>query len=542
MKTEIDNTGAIGVLKDLPDSELPVNAFTGAKNVRFDRGSARKMLGDEAVFEASASLLGSPLALIPVQTDTAYYWVYPSETRIFATDGSVHVDITPSATASLTYTTDLNIRWNGGVLNGFPVMNNGADAPVYWIPSLSNDVAVLRYDYSASTTWADASAAPRCQVMRMHKEFGIAMDITENTVRNQRLLWWSHPAEAGDIPLTWDYTKTNRMAGQVELAETQGAIIDGLTLKNDFAIYKTDSIYRMSYVGLPYVFSFRKEVDSFGILSRDCVKPFLGQHLAFGQSDIVLHNFSSTKSIISNRMRRWLYSIISSDTYKRSFVLNNFNQSEMWCCFPESGNDYPNLALVWNWEADTISIRDLQNIVCGANGVIDPSLESTTFDGTSGSFDTDFGSFGETAFNPSMVKLVLGQYSATDPKVLLVDETNQFNGTNMDAYIERMCLPLGRQLQDGSVKVDTSKIKVIDRIVPRIRASTGAHITVSVGTQSELDGTVSWKRSKVFNADSDWKLDFRVAGRIMAVKFESSADISWSLEGYRVEWHYAGER
>ncbi len=540
---DIDNVGAIGVIKDLPDSELPVNAWTDARNIHFERQSARKMLGDQAVFEDSISLLGNPIFIQPVQSDTNFYWVYADEHQIYATDGDTHVNVSQSATTTMSYSTTDNIRWNGGVLNGFVVINNSFDAPAYWDPSLSNDFAPLRYDYSASETWADTSAAPKCKIIRPFNEFLVALDITENSVRDQRRIWWSHPAEAGDLPLTWDYSKTNFFAGQDVLADTQGVLIDALQLRDNLAIYKDDSIYRLYEVGLPDILNWRREIETLGALSHDCVQNFFGNHLVFGNGDVIIHNFAETKSILTNRMRRWLYSIISQDNYRRSFVLRNQNRSEMWLCFPETGRDYPNIAVVWNWETNSLTVRDIENIVCGASGIIDPSIESTTFDSTSGSFDTDFGAFGEAAFNPSLTETVIGQRSDTgSPHILQIDETNQFNGTNMTAYLERTCLPLGRQGSDGTIRIDTSRMKQITRIIPRIRASAGAEISIWVGTQDELDGAVSWKHIGTFDCDNDWKHDCRVSGRIMAIRFTSNTNISWSLEGYRVEFNYVGDR
>jgi hypothetical protein len=542
-RTDIDAAGQVGFIADIDDTQLPQNAWSDTRNVRFYNGRANKMLGDKAVFEGSASVMGNPLALFPVQTETSYLWVYPSDTRIYATDGDTHADISESATLSLTYTTNDDLRWNGGVLNGYAILNNGSDIPVYWNPSLSNDVAKLDYDQSAGTTWADITAAPRCNVMRVFKEFAVAMDITENAVRNKRLLWWSHPASAVSMPKTWDYTKTNYFAAQVELAETQGILIDALTLKNDMAIYKDDSIYRMTYTGLPNIFTFRKEIETLGALSRDCVVTIFGSHLVFGNGDVILHNFSETKSVLTRKTRRWLYNQISSTRYERSFVLLNQDRSEVWICFPETGSDYPSLALIWNWEHDTCTVRELNNIVCGSVGIIDPGSEATTFDGQTGTFDTDFGAFGESSFNPSATRLALGQRSAaTSPKILLADSTEQFSGVDMTAYLERSALPLGRQMQDGTARVDLGRIKQVTRIIPRIRATAGATMQIMVGTQDHPNGAISWRHTGTFTPETDWKHDCRVSGRLIAVRFTSTTNISWSMEGFSLEWSLRGDR
>lgn len=540
-KTDIDNVGSLGVIKDIDDTKLPNYAWTDVRNMRFESNHAIKMSGDESVFEGSVSLLGNPTTLMPVRTTDTYFWVYAAEHAIYATDGDSHANITEvTGGATASYSTTPSIRWNGGVLNGLAVLNNSFDAPVYWNPSLSIDVDGLPYDNSAGTTWADITAAPRCAVMRPFKSQLIALDITESGTRNQRQVWWSHTAEAGSLP-DWDYTRTDRLAGQNELAETQGIIIDCLPLRDDLCIYKSDSIFRMTYIGLPDVFAFRKEIDSVGMIGRDCVGRFFGSHLMFGTSDIVMHNFNEINSIVDKSMRSWIFNQISSTTYDRSFVAMNYPKNEAWFCFPSAGTDYPNLALVWNWEENTRTVRELDNAVCAAYGVVDPSVESTSFDSQVGTFDSDSGAFNETAFNPALTRTLIGQRSdASSPKILLLDETNTFNGTTMTSYMVREALPLGRLAPDGITYVDMGSMKTVTRIIPRLRGS--GVVEISVGTQDYPGGPVNWREARNFTIGTDRKKDFRVTGRLIAVRFRSTTDITWSMDSYRVEWRYSGER
>ena len=110
------------------------------------------------------------------------------------------------------------------------------------------------------------------------------------------------------------------------------------------------------------------------------------------------------------------------------------------------------------------------------------------------------------------------------------------------SYVERQALPLGKQSADGSIKADTSLVKHVTRIIPKIYASAGAEIEISVGYQNEIDGAVTWKHVGTFDCDNDWKHDCRVSGRLIAIRFRSTTNISWYLSGYSVEWHYAGDR
>lgn len=50
MKYKIDNLGGVGIIDDLPNWELPDNAFSGGINVKFYDGKAAKYKGWQNVF------------------------------------------------------------------------------------------------------------------------------------------------------------------------------------------------------------------------------------------------------------------------------------------------------------------------------------------------------------------------------------------------------------------------------------------------------------------------------------------------------------
>ena len=62
-----------------------------------------------------------------------------------------------------------------------------------------------------------------------------------------------------------------------------------------------------------------------------------------------------------------------------------------------------------------------------------------------------------------------------------------------------------------------------------------------MGSQVAADSTVSWSTAKPFVIGQDYKADFQVDGRFLAVKFESDSDISWQLHGYAIEYEDRGD-
>ena len=80
--------------------------------------------------------------------------------------------------------------------------------------------------------------------------------------------------------------------------------------------------------------------------------------------------------------------------------------------------------------------------------------------------------------------------------------------------------------------------KLATRMWPRM---TGGPVNIQVGSQEEIGGDVTWPTAKVFTPGTDNYVDFEANGRLLAIRFESSADISWSLEGYDLEVMNLGE-
>ena len=61
------------------------------------------------------------------------------------------------------------------------------------------------------------------------------------------------------------------MLVKMDLAEGYDPIVDGLSLRDTFIIYKQASVWRMDYVGGTYVMRFSKVLGTSGAMNRNCV-------------------------------------------------------------------------------------------------------------------------------------------------------------------------------------------------------------------------------------------------------------------------------
>lgn len=405
--------------------------------------------------------------------------------------------------------------WNGGIMSSILILNNGKDNPQAMAPS--------------STVLADIANWPAdttCKVIRPFKEFLVALYTQESGVDYPFRVFWSHPAEPGSVPASWDVSDSTKDAGNVELAQTSGVLVDCLPLRDTNIIYKEDSVYTMNYIGGENIFRFQQLFDDVGLLSQRCVKGFSGKHFVVGQNDVYVHDGIQKQSIINSRMRDWLFNSIDPTNYLKTFVTANYAEQVMMICFPEIGQSYCTKALIWNWAEDTWTIRDLPNISHAGWGVIDDSEEIVAWTGDDDSWDSDPTSWGERTFNPTQSKVVFA--GTLDSKIYQGDVTTTHDGVNYNAYVERSGLTLG-----------TDQVKHVSRIFPQF-SGTG-EVIVKIGVEDHPGQGVSYQ-SHVFTIGQDYKIDTRVSGRFLALRVESADKEYWSLDGIELDIQIDGGR
>ena len=138
-------------------------------------------------------------------------------------------------------------------------MTNGVDDPQYW--SLTNGIPLSNTKMVDLNDWP---ASTECKSIRAFRSFLIALNISKSGVNYPRLVKWSTEAATQTTPTSWDETASAVDAGEYELADTKGDILDGLQLQDKFMIYKEDATYSMAYIGTPFIFSFRQLSPTIG--------------------------------------------------------------------------------------------------------------------------------------------------------------------------------------------------------------------------------------------------------------------------------------
>lgn len=364
-KVQLDDLGQYGMIKDIQEQEIPPEAWSDARNVRFTKKGVESVLGDKKVM---ATGLVEPKWMIQVPPAENPLWVYGDETQLCAYDGVSHADITRAAQP---YSGNNLQRWTGSLFTGTLIVNNSVDKPQLWTPfSLDSRMIDL-------PNWPDTL---RAKSVRAFKNFLIALNLTEGANEYPYRIRWSHPARPGSVPASWVTNDPKFDSRQTDLGETDDVIVDSLRLGDMNVIYREKTAWGMQYVGGQSVFRLWNLLEDCGLLWRDCVQAVPMGHAVFGQDDIYVHNGSkdSNTSIVHDKVRKWIFSIISPQNFRNCFTLKNSPEKEVWFCMPEAGATYATLAMMWNWKSGSIGFRDLPETPFGVSGI---AAQSDDFSG-----------------------------------------------------------------------------------------------------------------------------------------------------------------
>jgi hypothetical protein len=511
--------GLVGVNRDLSSHELRNEAWTEARNVRFLDGLAYQFHGHGEVYA------GAPVAphhVLPCNVGGDRFWLYAGLGKVYGVTGSggsvTHTNlIRQAAGVDVDYSGAPN-AWTSTLLSGIPILNPGnvSDPPQRW--SLDTGSRLVDLDNWPADTF--------CKSLRAYKNFLVALNVTKGSDGFPFMVKWSHPADPGTVPASWDETDPTLDAGEADLAEGYDPIVDGLQLRDSLMIYKEASVWRMDYTGGPFVMAFSKVLGTSGAMNRNCVVELDGAHFVLTGSDCIVHDGQSATSVLDKAMRRTLFQLIDAQSAGRCFVFKNPFLNEVFACFPEAGATVPNLAMVWNYKDRTVALRELPNLNHAACGPVEAGL-SQPWDGDASPWSSDITAWNAAEFTPDAARVLM---ASNGGKLFLLDSSTTFDGVIPKAYLERRGLSLGAPEQ----------MKLIRGVRPRISGNAGETVTVRVGGADTPYADPAYGPPMTFTIGQTTACDCLVTARYPAVRFESGTAYQWRLDSYDVDVEPAG--
>lgn len=528
---DLNELHRIGSVRDTKAFMLPPEAWTTALNVRMEDDQIKRLPGWEQCFGTPSV---APHFLLPITGPNGIFWLYTSLTKGYVYDGTNHTNITrQSAGVDVNYTASETREWNGTILGGVPILNNGVDVPQFWTAALS-----LATKLANLTNW---SANVRAKVLRAYGPFLIALHVTDTGTTFPHLVRWSHPADPGSVPSSWDATDPTKDTGQLDLADVNSGLIrDGMQLGGYFFVYKDQSTWRARFVGGRKIFDFGDGawLTTSGILAARCMCPAVNGtvHVVATQEDIIWHDGNQRpQSILDRRWRSALYNQIDTTNYANSFMFDNTPKREVWFCYPSTGQTNPDRGLILNYsdfpkwaitEVDGITFRN------AALGPIQ-SPASDTWDSDSTPWDSEVGPWEEIQRR----RLVVASPSNT--KFYNLDKGITRDGSAFDATLRREALALLGKKRNGELIVDFEIVKLFTRLWPKV---SGGPVRVRVGSQMLVDGAISWGSYYSFDPTTGEITrplgvtadPLPVAGRAISIEFSTTASVDWGLSGYKI--------
>ena len=514
MLTPIEDLSSAGIVPDAPPLALPDGAWTDSRNVRYRDGAVEKCRG---YVQALGDLSATAVWAHPISDGINYFWAYGSNTVMYATDGSTHADITGSITLGALD----DLGYTGGAFHGHLLVNDGVAIPQSWSPSLGNNLVSL-------TAWPAVTLT--CKVLRPFKDFIFALRVTDTGTHYPTVLRWSDRAAQGALPLSWDFSDPTNQAGINDLGQTSDILIDALPLRDSLIIYKEFHTWAAEYIGLPDVFSFRQLFSQIGMLTENCGATFGSSQAVLTDNDFILHNGNDARSIIDKRARRWLFNRINTQRFKRSYVVADHANRTVYACFPETGVDWPNLALAWNWAEDSLHVEELGGPKTWAATGIVPGT-AVTFDADAETFDSVTGTYDEETYNPFLTKTLL--MDALANRAYQKDTGEDFNGAAMTCYAERSGM---------SITKDLGRLKRIKRIIPYVLGTAGDVLNFYLGSRTLQNSSPTWSGPYPFTIGTDYKIDTRITARVIDMRIEYSGSNTFRLHGMQVEHEPDGRR
>lgn len=503
---------------DIPSHVLRGNVITAGQNYTIRDGKIGSRRGYLKPYGEPSVV---PYWLLSGAIGNEQYWLYAGLEKIYLLESSLHTNATRQvASVDVNYAATVDMPWTGGAFNGLGILNNQNDIPQVF-SSLTARCANM----------ANWPSTLRCKSLRPFRNFLIAANVIEGAGEYPQVLRWSHPADPGAVPTSWDYTNPTTDTGRIAFAETKGILVDSLSAQDVHIVYKNDSTYYMQFVGAPNIFNIQPISLISGLLSQNCMVNVPGGQVALTYDDVVFVTPRSVQSIADKRVRKHLFAGINFEHSVRAFLAVNPAQNEVWVCIP-AGTTYASLAYIWRWTDNKWSLRTLPDLLHMAAGFDVSSTD--TWDAASGTHDSDtqpWGTFDVTASQ------FLGVSAANSGDLFAFDAGATDNAITTAVSVVHDSI-------DALLGEENPKhfMVLVKRLRPHFTPeSLNAQINFEVGMRNTLTDTIRWTAIKPFTVGTTRDIFVRKQGRYLSWRITSNSTQQWELDGMDVEFELGGE-
>lgn len=505
-----------GLIVDLSPWELFPNKVTKCENIRFIDGSLQST--------RRLAAYGPEYEYIPVLTPR---WLHAWE-RVENGDisvilaGNISLSISSNGGSWGDVTNPMYLGsggyqgndWNSFTWGRAVLFNNGVEVPQYLDTSDLTFVDLPNWNTHPSTLTTARSVRP-------FKSYMVAMDITDDGVRQETLVGWSDVSEPTLPPPSWDWQDPTTLAGRNPLPPDSGRLVDGLVLGDAFIIYSEYAAYAMTESGTDLVFDFRRVIPH-GLLSKSAVCQYQNFHFVIGQDRIYTHDGFTVQYPADQKVESEFFRTISNNNKIVQCV--HYQRNNEIVVLYETQSD-GRQALIWNYLNSTWTKLSLGPIRCAAYGPFQPT-PSVTYDVIDTTYDTETRQYNDFSTEAIGQFLYMGaeKYIGSDgheyySMVFVADRNETWVNPDPDyyppymgqeAYVERTGLDL------DEITKDVESVKQVLRIAPQIDATGKREIEFRVGGQHITNGPLVWGPWVKLDPSKGYKCDVRLTYRYLA--------------------------
>lgn len=521
MRLTISPLGNIGLVADIEPYELTQGAWSAVKNMRFESGAAKRGFGAAKAMnpESGTPLSGTPLNIFGFASDVAAYWVVATQDKLWLSERTGATQMATGFTA-----TDSGGGWQKTVLNGIAVLNNRTNKPQSWAVGTTPVFVDL-------PNWPATLLARR---VIAYKNYLVALNVTKGATAYPTMVKWSHQADPGLVPGSWDETDPTKDAGEFALGDGFDEILDGEVMGDALYIYKRRSVWAMQFIGGTLIFRFWPVFQDVGLLAPRCVVNLPGRQFFVAFEGLYVHNGQTYEEVSNDRVRRMFFRDINYQYSYLMYALHNSPRNEIWVFYVSTASTTIDKVLIWNYKENTWTTRQFTFTALSAD--IGRLLEYNTdaWDSSPGGWPSDTLPWDFDSYALYGFKMV-----SVDPSLVLrvLDVGTTEDGTVYEAYVERTAMPLPSRADKPH---DLGDLKFIRGIYPKITGEAGTDVEVYVGYQFQPDEAVTWQGPFTYTIGTTTFIPCRVTGRLMAIKFRSNGSHHWQVMSFQIDYDVAG--
>ena len=161
--------------------------------------------------------------------------------------------------------------------------------------------------------------------------FAFGGKTTHATANPRRVIWCDREDSS-----TWTPTATNE-AGDIEL-QTNGEIMQGVSLRNGTLIVTTTDAHLATYQGPPYVYGFQKVGAACGTSSRRTVVAVDQVAYWMGRSSFYMFDGQTARKMPCEVQDK-VFNNINSQQITMTYGLHNSEHGEVWWFYPTNSNE-----------------------------------------------------------------------------------------------------------------------------------------------------------------------------------------------------------